>query len=82
MSPIYTFWICWIDRESIIGGYIDGLVSSGLNYALNVDIACTENQPCKLSVPVGHPELCVHFGLVTTNKGGVERIIERIAADA
>ena len=51
--------------------------------ALNVDIACTENQPCKLSVPVGHPELCVHFGRRTANKGGVERIMaERVAADA
>ena len=51
--------------------------------ALNVDIACTPNQPCKLSVPVGHPDLCEHFGRRTANHGGVERVMsERIASDA
>jgi hypothetical protein len=53
-----------------------GAFDDGVLIALNVDIACTlPNTPCKLSVPVGNPNVCVVFGEYTASQGGSERIM-------
>ena len=51
--------------------------------AVNLDVACIPNQPCKLSVPMGRADACEGMGRLTLERGGCERIMaERSPADA
>ena len=68
-----------VDRQGIdyfglhrwMGAFEDGVL-----VALNVDIAAANPAiPCKLSVPVGRPEICRMFGQYTADQGGSERIM-------